>query len=336
MKKIISIVVILLLMLGLCACKTKKTDEDIVVGASESEGVKGADEQEKVTDEPKDTDGQKDNIKTDEPDAPASSEQLPEAPPSDNDAQIDESQETSSVGHQVIVDYLDVEYGTPEAVENFYGASDCFVGKILDSEQAVIDEEVYQEYFDPNFSDEYMDEHYFRLNADFTNVVYPLNAELYIYTVEVEKSIFSIFTEEGAKIKVIADVSDMTEEYKVGNRYIMKGTIFQYKEETMLNLKDEFRAKVDKGGSLIGLSRDAKLFETLKTVDELASNRSVQAAFKKRLDIPTNIYTAYGLPQQANIMHTDNKPILDSIIADGKKAILADSKFKMKIDTEAR
>ena len=231
MKKIIAIVVILLLMLGLCACKSKKVDEEIAVSASESDAVKGTDEQEKVTDEPKDTDGQKDNIKTDEPDAPASSEQLPEAPPSDNDAQIDESQETSSVGHQVIVDYLDVEYGTPEAVENFYGASDCFVGKILDSEQAVIDEEVYQEYFDPNFSDEYMDEHYFRLNADFTNVVYPLNAELFIYTVEVEKSIFSIFTEEGAKIKVIADVSDMTEEYKVGNRYIMKGTIFQYKEE---------------------------------------------------------------------------------------------------------
>ena len=42
------------------------------------------------------------------------------------------------------------------------------------------------------------------------------------------------------------------------------------------------------------------------------------------------------LARGANLMDAKNKAILDSIIADGKKAIIAGSKVKMKIDTEAK
>ena len=362
MKKIIAIVVILLLMLGLCACKSKKVDEDIAVSASESDAVKGsdkendidkpaqeqstetsADEQQSntVIDQPdittntdaEDTDNQKE-VETDSPDAPVTNEQTSETPTLNEETAATDKERPLNDKTQVIIK-IDSDNRPLETIEDIshYPSADVFVGKIISKEEIVTENNAYKK---RKKSKGPITTEYFFIDPTIESVYYAVTGDLYVYTVEVEKTVNSVFVEQGTTIKVIADALAVSKPYVEGESYLMYGVLYEYHGETVLALTQMFAARVDDNGVLEGIGCDAMVMNELKTVDEFIANDEIQKIFKRPLNIATEYKRGYGLARGENLMDEKNKPILDSIIADGKKAIIAGSKVKMKIDTEAK
>lgn len=340
MNRLISIILAIMLIIIPTGCKrgTYSEDDSVVLSSEQHKGDKGK------TNIPADTvhtdKNTESSLNQETSDINENTEmgQLDNNSGNTNDLTQDdvrdnstEAEENNGIGTIISVD-IDGVSTTPEAAMNSYYASDCFIGKIVDVDNVTIRDDVKKEFFSTDLPDEEKDDHYFRLNPDFFGVVYPLNAELYIYTVEIEKSIFSIFTEQGTKIKVIADVSDMTEAYKINQKYLMKGTLYEYEGETLLNLLDQFRARVNDDGTLIGLSKDAGIFDTIKNVEEFENNSNIKSIFRKQISIPPEFATACGMSKQERITDEKNRAILEKVIVDGKKAIIADSGFKMNLE----
>ena len=239
---------------------------------------------------------------------------------------------------EVIVGEIKIDVPPPteintvqEMVDN-YSAADVFIGKIISVKEIIPDNPIYTSH-KHNDAIKICDS-YFRLNENIPSELFLIDSKIYQYTVEVKKCISPVFTQEKTTITVIDDVQYNAKAYTAGQSYLMYGTLFEYKDKTVLRLWKIFAATVNEKGELQGLSRDAKAIESIGTVDNLIANTTVRNFFKNDITIPPEFMQSYGVPENELVTAEKNKAILDKIIADGKKAIIADSDFKMAISTQ--
>jgi len=364
MKRFISILLIVMVSVTLMACKSKQEydyDEE-AVAATETNDENGKAEQiktesETTPDKTVDKENSANKVSKETSDSTVSNENKPQSDTvnasneQNNDSKIskeqpdttsvqeskneqDDSDEDDNIRVAIKIDKVPPVTDLV-AAELFYNASDCFLGKIIDIEKVMPSEEDVEKYFGGKYTkpSDYSDSYNFRLNEDL-DVFFPLNADLYVYTVEVTESAASIFVEKNTKIRVLSDVSRMTEPYKEGQTYIMKGTLYEYNGETVIRLYDQFRAKVNDDKTLIGLSDDFGIFEQLKTIDEFVNNETVQFIFKKKSAVSSEFSKRYGVEGSVYLNTDEVDQTAKQIIEDGKKAIIAGSGIIMKAETK--
>ena len=189
---------------------------------------------------------------------------------------------------------IDTEPSTPletTADLKHYTSADVFVGKIISKEEVISKNNTYN----ANKTASQKVTGYFLIDSDIEDVYFSLTGDLYLYTVEVNTTINSVFVEKGTTIKVIADASAVSEPYEIGGSYLMYGVLYEYHGETVLALTQMFAAKVDDSGTLYGIGLDAKIINDFKNTDTLFADETIQEIFKKDLNIPSKYKEDYGI-----------------------------------------
>lgn len=314
MKKVFVIICILSIIFTVCGCKTKsQTEEYVAMPASpeqenDIENNNSESKQDEVVE----------NINTE-----SEQDDVSEVPEKDEKTQEKNSQ-TEFV--EVHIDKGVNRIETVEAMVKQYYSADIFIGKVVGIEEITVDSELHRKHQKHERCSAY-----FSLNDDISSELFLIHSKIYMYTVEVEKTVNSVFIQPNTTIKMIHAVNENGEPYTVGQRYLMYGTLYEYEQETVLRLWKIFAAKVDDEQKLTGLFVNAKILDEIGTVENFISNQTLKQLYEKSIIIPEEYLLSYGAQKNTLVSDEKNKDIVNNILSDGKKAIIADSDFKMNL-----
>ncbi len=241
---------------------------------------------------------------------------------------------------EIFLDYEVFPFYTVDDMVRGYVSSDVFVGKVVDVQIIKPMAPLYHLHKHAEDEKNKVCGRYYRTDRNYEEL-FLLDSDLYLYTVEIEKSINSIFTTEKTTIQVINDVPYGEEwlgykqpSYEVGERYIMGGRLWQYGEKTVLREEYTFTSKVGLNGELEGFgSSGAEIMNQFGTLENFISNKEIAKIFEKEFYVTSGYVKDYNL--STNLLKVDSKDEnIQKLIADGKKALPIDSKFKMPVKTD--
>ena len=327
MKKIFATICILSIIFTLCGCKSKSQIDEYEAMPARSE-QENAVSKSPDKDEPNDTEPSTTPNQSNDTEPSTTPNQSNDTSKVDNTVESNPKTEETMIGEVKVEKAQPLEINTVEDMIKYYNAADIFVGKVIAVEKITPTAPIYRIH---NDNCEGCDD-YFVLNEDLVHEIFPIHSEIYRYTVKIEKTVNSVFTQPDTTVHIIADVDGGESAYIVGQRYLMYGTLYEYEQKAVLSLWKIFAARVDENENLKGLFVNAKILDEIATVDNLISNQTLKQLYEKSIVIPEEILARYGAKQHTTASDEANKPILDSIIADGKKAIIADSDFKMNLE----
>lgn len=241
--------------------------------------------------------------------------------------------------HGLMVDYA---YDPPQTIEDVVKKNisyDVFIGKVVDVEIIIPKTPLYHLHRHQEGEDDEVCGEFYRTDRNYEEY-FLLDSNLYLYTVEIEKSINSVFTTEKTTIQMINEVpykkhnlSPISAPHKLGERYILSGRLWQYQEKTVLREVSAFTSKIDSKGRIEGVGQDAEIMNEFGTVDNFMANKDIAKIFEKDYYLSDGYQKDYNLSSNTiNINSKDEN--VQKLISDGKKALPIDSKFKMPVKTD--
>ncbi len=244
----------------------------------------------------------------------------------------------SELEGEIFADPVPTTIKTSEDMVKYYGSCEVFVGKIITAEVIKPDAPVFHLHNHIESKKNEICGRYYRTDRNHEEL-FLLDSNLYLYTVEIEKTINSVFTTEKTTIQVIDDVpykdwlDDSSVPYEVGERYVMSGRLYQYGEKTVLREIFYYTAKVDSEGVLEGVGRDADIMNGFGSVETFVASKDIAKIFEKDYYLCAGYQKDYNLLSNSINVNSKDKNV-QKLIADGKKALPIDSKFKMPVKTD--
>ena len=217
-----------------------------------------------------------------------------------------------------------------DLVEEYPISMDCFVGKVISAEVILPKAPIYT--IHRVVDDCSGCNGFFRLDK-FSDSLFYVHSDIYVYTVEIEQVVNSIFTTEKTTIQIISDIDRQDAPLEEGNRYLLGGFLFQYGEKTMLRHWFRMSAKVDSEGRLEGVGADAEIINSLGTVQNFAQNEKIKKLFEKETYFSGKYADDYELDEYCRINVLEKDANTERFIADAKKALIVGSGFKMDAKT---